>query len=193
MQRILFPPPQKIDSRTSNVTRPVTPAQHLRTAPLVLKLESVSVGRSHQGVMVTCSIVHRDDASAQEALIPEENSTNQEGTEGAIPVIGPPSSAKVMVIFHPVPPQCPRLGADSRHIERRLLEIQNGVNQTRGGWEAGIWRPFTEIEMTMPPNPASMDLHHPSTDPDKTDPPVQSAQKTVRVIFASRYLIAETK
>jgi hypothetical protein len=150
--------------------------------------------------MVTCSIVHRDDASAQEALIPEEDSTNQEGIEGAIPIIGPPSSAKVMVIFHPVPPQCPRLGVDSRHIERRLLEgTQNGLDQTKGGWEAGIWRPFTEIEMTMPPDPADMNLPHPSTDLDKaaeldkTDLHVLSTQKTVRVIFASRYLIAETK
>jgi hypothetical protein len=82
------------------------------------------------------------------------------------------SPREVLVVFQPVPGECPKQGTDPRAIVGR---IQESV------WEIGIWMPYSEVSMSM------MEGMKITEKGQRVD---QAEEGITRVIFATRYLVS---
>lgn len=106
-----------------------------------------------------------------------------------------PPPGRILVVFQPLPPECVKLGVDPRTLAARW-------GDEPGSWEAGVWGPYSEVEIELD----SFDEGIPEAEDEMAGPmmsgeAVQDEDEAsrsvptgrVRVLFASRYLIARAE
>lgn len=162
-----------------------SPLVHIRTAPIVLvDLEPVP-GRNHG------TAIFRGNVFRWPLHIKSETDGGSRRHEG--------EGREVLVVLQPVPSECPRVGVDPRAIGRRA-----------GGNEVGIWEPWSVVES---PSGTPEALHRGVDDQGErgrdagadaatyqreADEPMLGLDdevqvtKTDTVLFATRYLVAES-
>jgi hypothetical protein len=158
-----------------------SPLVHLHTAPIVLvDLEPVP-GRNHGTAIFRGNVLRWPTHIKSEA--------DGERHEGEL--------RDVLVVLQPVPSECPRVGVDPRAIGRKA-----------GGNELGIWDPWSVVESALhrplhwePSDRGDQDREtrvdaatHQREDEDETMLGLDETQmaKTETVLFATRYLVAES-
>ena len=97
----------------------------------------------------------------------------------------------VLVVFQPVPNECPRLGVDPRVAKGRLGKGRR--------WEAGVWGPWSEADLPMSP----LRLHGREGDDGEEEwggIPMglegrgrEEQGGRTKVLMATRYLVAQTE
>ena len=116
MHQTLFP--------TKCTRPPPTLLKHIRTAPIRLTLSSAVSGPTHHSVMFWCTTPRIAAAEQDESM--DEEKRKKENKE-------------VLVVFQPVPNECPRLGVDPRMLKSKLSEGKR--------WEVGVWGPWSEVQL----------------------------------------------
>jgi hypothetical protein len=161
------------------IEKPVTVAQHIKTAPMVLRARRVVDGKTGWSIMCWCEV--QEGGAKEKGGKPEmekqgQEKEEQEGSEvneDQRLAVAPMSTPLSLVIFQPVPSECAKLGLDPRIFS--LKPPSQSVT-----YEIGVWGPWTT---------STLDLGvAESEEQGETEGGGGGVQK---VIFASRYLVTE--
>ena len=186
LQRRLAPPrsPAKATRHHGPDTHSVaaSPLTIAQTATLIVRPQAVIHEPTHQAIMVECQLdTHHRRAShgAGEAADAEMEPDNREGEGEA----GAELEPALVVVFQNIPSGCPRVGGDARVMAGKMKEADGR------GWDGvvGIWSPWTERRIHLDDNDRQTD----AVVADGRE--AETAPRVVRIIFASRYLIVDSR
>jgi hypothetical protein len=190
IQNTLYPSRTPKKSKPYASEKPLTVAQHIRSAPLVLRATELSKGKTGWSVMCWCEKQSGGKGKKQE--VKEEKKEKQEDSgnpeiEGKqkepVKIEMEPDEAgedqqmgraeqgqeqdgtspsPILVIFQPLPTECAKVGLDPRIFTHK-------PPSPASVYEIGIWGPWTTSTIEVD----------------------EGERGVSEVIFASRYLVAE--
>jgi hypothetical protein len=182
LQRILHPPARPVKpsfgGKYTSPDRTPTAVQQIRTAHVRLHPTSPSWSRTHNGIVFKCDVVKRKHPAGETTLAAEEDHVETPGAEGGT----------AMLVLQPVPHECAHLGVDPKVV---VGKMQEGAEKR---WEIGVWAPYEEMDLRPGPrrNDGAEDAESSQRDHGETAHLEKtSTTQTTRILFASRYLIAE--
>ena len=188
LQRTLHPPtdnPHRYPHRSAEVQTVITPSaiQHLRSAPIVLRLSESVQGRTHQCIIMWCEVLNWSTPS--HATVATSSTDEESGDLNNVVQSAKPR--RILVAFQPVPHECPRLGVDPRLAERKLSEVHTGPRV----WEVGIWGPSSGVQLFY--THQEMQSLTEVNEGMNVEGEGEKKDQITTVVFASRYLIAEAR
>ena len=193
LQRILYVPSRIAQGikKPGPVLPATTPLQHLRTAPLVLRVKALAGKRTHSGTIFVCEVssFKRADTDVSAMMDQLKQAESGEGDEM--------EPVRVVLVIQSAPHECPRVGLDPKVIVGKMDE---GMNRA---WEIGVWTPFSDVpvmavgsdtsgQRSLSTMPATVDAG--GSQPEGSGQPkeeLQNKSPPTQYIFASRFLLAE--
>jgi hypothetical protein len=151
--------------------RMITPLEHLRAAPLHVQLLGLVESRTHHAIMFACRIITRHQKG--------EPPSSEASTCG---------SDHLTIAYQSLPSECVKLGIDPRTLASKWAD-------ETATWEAGVWAPYITAEIDVEREDVgsedaevelSVDGREEGAEPDQ-----KAGQQIVKILFASRYLLAK--
>jgi hypothetical protein len=185
IQNTIYPTRTPKKSRMMTIEKPVTVAQHIKTAPMVLRARTVVGGKTGWSTMCWCEVLEgggkdkggkpemeKQEVAEQEHQEKETREDSEQNLDQRL-AVAPMSTPLSLVIFQPVPSECAKLGLDPRIFS--LKPPSQSV-----AYEIGVWGPWTT---------STLDLD--VAELEREGEAEGGGGGVQKVIFASRYLVTE--
>lgn len=185
----------------TSIPKGLTVLQHLHTAPLVVRVKGIVTGRTGWSVMVRCKVLKgtveqkglgpilRNKLEDNEnADIPKPSRVNNDTIDtDLLEHQSQDTFSEVLLVLQPLPPECPKLGLDAR-----ILALKPPTSEL--DYEIGIWPAWTDTtyDTGIHDEPIGHRADPRSGQGMSMGGDVQRGVVDQKVVFASRYLIAET-